>query len=143
MSLSTESRVVIDTNVFISGVMFGGNPGKIVELLKKFKIKAVVSPDTAVELVTKFKKFRVTSETVEDLMYVIDNEDIKVVPKRKVKVVRDFKDNMFLEAAWAGRADYLVTGDKDLLVLGKFKGTKIVKPKEFLAAIDKGDGRGG
>ena len=142
-SESKTKREEVATNVFVSGLVYGGNPGKVVRLVKELKLRAVVSPDTAVELVTKLKKFNLAARAIEDLVYVIDTEGIKVVPRQRLRKVRDPKDNMFLEAAQQGKADYLITGDKDLLVLKQFRRTKIVKPKEFLATIDTGGESGG
>lgn len=55
-----------------------------------------------------------------------------VSPKKRITVVRDSTDNKIIEAAVEGKCEYIVTGDKDLLVLGKYKNIKIVSPKEFL-----------
>ncbi|MDI6689943.1 MAG: putative toxin-antitoxin system toxin component, PIN family [Actinomycetota bacterium] len=50
---------------------------------------------------------------------------------------RDPEDDKFIDVALAAKADYLVTGDKDLLVLKNYRGVKILKPKEFLALMRK------
>lgn len=60
---------------------------------------------------------------------------IKIIPSRKVNICRDKKDNQVLDLCVVGKADYLVTGDKDLLVLKKFKKTKIVSPREFIESV--------
>ncbi|MFN0094325.1 MAG: putative toxin-antitoxin system toxin component, PIN family [Dehalococcoidia bacterium] len=59
-----------------------------------------------------------------------------VQPSRTVDICRDPADNRVLEAAVAGAVDYVVTGDKDLLVLGAFEGIPIVDPATFLAVLD-------
>ena len=56
-------------------------------------------------------------------------------PTREITVSRDPDDNRILEAAVAGAADYIVTGDQDLLVLGEFEGIAIVTPTRFLAIL--------
>jgi predicted nucleic acid-binding protein len=58
-----------------------------------------------------------------------------VVPNRRITVCRDPKDNKVLEGAVAGRADVIVSGDEDLLVLNPFEGIPIVGPAEFLAML--------
>lgn len=60
-----------------------------------------------------------------------------VIPQRRIEVCRDRSDNMVLEAAVAGQADYIVTGDEDLLVLRLFEGIRIVEPAEFLRALEE------
>ena len=66
------------------------------------------------------------------LQSLLEEHSLKVFPVAKVKVCRDPKDNQVLDLCLAGRADYLVTGDKDLLTLKKFDGTQIVGAREFL-----------
>lgn len=60
-----------------------------------------------------------------------------VTPDRKVKVCRDPKDDMFIEAALAGSAECVVTGDDDLLTLNKFETVRFITPRQFQAALDK------
>jgi putative PIN family toxin of toxin-antitoxin system len=59
------------------------------------------------------------------------------IPKILDAVPRDPEDNMVLECAIEGRADYIVSGDKDLLVLKEFRGIRIVTASEFLSVADK------
>ncbi|MBI5465548.1 putative toxin-antitoxin system toxin component, PIN family, partial [Candidatus Gottesmanbacteria bacterium] len=66
---------------------------------------------------------------------IIDQGAILVHPKSKVEICRHSKDNLLLEACLEGNADYLVTGDKDLLVLKTFKTTRILAPAQFLKLI--------
>jgi putative PIN family toxin of toxin-antitoxin system len=68
---------------------------------------------------------------MKELFSLLDSYAIVVSPSQKVNVCRDGKDNFLLEVALEGEADYLVTGDEDLLVLDPFHNTKIVKPKDF------------
>ena len=60
-----------------------------------------------------------------------------MVPERRVETCRDPADNMVLEAAVAGDADYIVTGDEDLLMLRSFEDIPIVGPAEFLRILEK------
>ena len=61
---------------------------------------------------------------------------IWVSPGEHVSVSRDSADDRILEAAYAGSADYIVSGDTDLLVLGEFRGIPIVSPTTFLAILN-------
>lgn len=132
MPWSRRYRVVVDTNVFVSGVLFGGNPEKILKLILGKTFDLLISPEVAFEIIRKLELFGAEAKDIDDLKYIFNEGAIKVVPKEKVNVCRDPKDNMFLELSLSGNADYLVTGDKDLLEIKEFKGTKIIKPKEFL-----------
>ncbi|MFQ6041871.1 MAG: putative toxin-antitoxin system toxin component, PIN family [Candidatus Poribacteria bacterium] len=59
-------------------------------------------------------------------------------PVRHFKVCRDENDDMFLDAAYAGKAKYIISWDKDLLAIEEFRGTKIVNPGEFLEIYERG-----
>lgn len=135
MHLSTKLKVVIDTNVFISGVVFGGNPGQILKLFEGDKIQVVVSPPTELEILVKMTKFSLSREVISNLKSLLEQKAIKVVPVKKVTICRDPKDNKFLEACWEVQANALITGDKDLLTMKKFKGAKILTPAEFLQKL--------
>lgn len=132
MTLLTKPKVVIDTNVFISGLLYGGNSGKILELFKNDRLILLISPQTHSELLTKLPKFNLSVEFINKQNILIQTKASKILTKTKVVICRDPKDNMFLELCLAGKADYLITGDKDLLSLKSFKKTVILTPKQFL-----------
>jgi len=136
MSSSTKYKVVLDTNVFISGLVYGGNSEKILRLFKDDQIELLISPQTHAEVLLKLPKFPLTNNYINEQDALIQAKATKVVPKKKVRVSRDPKDNMFLELAQEGKAKYLITGDKDLLTLKSFRGTLIVTPKEFLEMVE-------
>lgn len=137
MNSSTRPRVVIDTNVLISGIYWKGIPKKIVRLWKGGKFNHYVSPGSAAELVNLLVRFGAPKEKIKKIKNLLINNSRKVIPKQKVKLCRDPKDNQFLELCMAASADYLITGDKDLLSLKKFELTQIVTPKQFLVKISK------
>lgn len=136
MTLSKKPRVVIDTNVFLSGILYGGNAEKILRLFQDNKITLIISPETTAELFTKLQKFDADPQLVEDLDVILDAHAIKVLPKKKVRLSRDPRDNIFLEAAITGDVDYLITGDNDLLTLKTIETIPIVSPKQFLEQIE-------
>ena len=80
-------------------------------------------------------KYHLTDETVERTMALIALRGMRVQPTRVVRVCRDPKDNMLIEAALAGEAGYLVSGDDDLLVLKSFETVRIVNSQDFLKAF--------
>jgi len=127
-------KVVIDTNIWIS-YLLGGFLQRIDEKIVSKEIKAVVSDEMLKELseVLSRPRFRniFTAERIKELFSLLDSYAIVVSPSQKVSACRDEKDNFLLEVALEGEADYLVTGDEDLLVLNLFHNTKIVRPKDF------------
>lgn len=125
-------KVVVDTNIFISGTLYGGNPEKVIDKLKTQTFLLCISPSIAIEIITKLKKFTRDEQVLVLVQNVITKNVLLVKPTKKINICRDPKDNMYLEAAFDSKADYLITGDKDLLTLKTYKKTKIVTPKEFL-----------
>ena len=127
-------KVVIDTNIWISYLLGSLLQGMDEKILSK-EIKVVVSDEMLKEIseVSSRPKFKniFTAKRIKELFSLLDSYAIVVSPSQKVNVCRDGKDNFLLEVALEGEADYLVTGDEDLLVLDLFRNTKIVKPKDF------------
>ena len=138
MNLSTGPRVVIDTNVLISGFYWSGAPKQIISLWLKGKLKLYVSPGTAAELISLLIRFGVPQTKIRNIKKLIITHSARIIPQQKVTVCRDPKDNQFLELCLTAVADYLVTGDKDLLILKKFHQTQIFSPKQFLGKINRG-----
>lgn len=137
MPLSTRLRVVLDSNIFVSAIVWGGNPGEVINLWLQEKFILFVSPEIILEILTVLAKFQAPIVLIEQFKDLIENHVEKIVPKSDFRICRDSKDNQFLNLCFDCRADYLVTGDKDLLSLKKFKRTKILKPKEFLQILPK------
>ncbi len=127
-------KVVIDTNIWVSYLLGSLLQGIDEKILSK-EIKVVVSDEMLKEIseVSSRPKFKniFTAKRIKELFSLLDSYAIVVSPSQKVNVCRDGKDNFLLEVALEGEADYLVTGDEDLLVLDPFHNTKIVKPKDF------------
>jgi predicted nucleic acid-binding protein len=78
------------------------------------------------------QKYHVSDTQVEALLDLIALRGDLVTPTRTVRVCRDPKDDMLIEAALAGAAKYVVTGDEDLLVLRRFETMRFVTPRTFL-----------
>ena len=135
MKSSIKLLVVVDTNIFISGLVWGGKPRKILESWLKSKFTLLMSPYLVFEIVSTYKDFPNPEIDVEKLKLYLQTKTHKITPSKKINICRDEKDNQILDLCFAGTADYLITGDKDLLVIKKFGKTKITKPKEFLKII--------
>jgi len=99
------------------------------------QVKVIVSEEMLKELseVANRPKFKniFTGERLKELFSLLDSYAIMVSPTHNFALCRDSKDNFLLEAAAEGKADYLITGDKDLLVLKKIHRTRIIKLRDF------------
>ena len=137
MKSSTSWRVVVDTNVFISAFIWGGNPQKIINLWLSEKITLIISPSLLSEILLVLKRFHFSSAEIKKIKEILETHSLKVIPKKKVNICRDPKDNIILATCQDGKASYLITGDKDLLSLNKIKTTKILAPKNFLKIYRK------
>ena len=133
-------RVVADTNVLISAVIAEGNEYQLLKLAKAGKIRIITSPQIIKELrgVISRQKFRFSEEQINAIVKQIISISEIVVTKTSVSVIKeDPADDRILEAALDGKADYIASGDKDLLSLKEFRGIKIRTSKDFLEGVDK------
>lgn len=131
-------RVIIDTNVLISALGWGGKPQEVIEYCINNNIKLVFSRDTKKELIDVLnrKRFNFLDNSLKNEFFtLLEGISKLVVPKGINKYSRDVNDNKFLMITH--HADYLVTGDEDLLVLEKYLGTQIVTPHKFLEIINE------
>ena len=131
-------KIVCDTNVLISGVLFGGPPRNILLLAIEGIVNNYISPAMASEFrdVISRKKFGLKPAQVEAICLQIEDTFEKVFPQKRIKIVKaDPDDNAILECAYAAKADYIVSGDNHLLELGKFMKTPILSPADFLKLI--------
>jgi putative PIN family toxin of toxin-antitoxin system len=137
-----NKRFVIDTNVLISALFFkNSKPRKSVDkILKQGSI--IMSADTIMELADvlsrpKFDRYLPSDKRVAFLATFIKNT-ISIEIKEKINICRDRKDDKILELAVSGKADYIICGDKDLLVLNPFRNIPILSPDEFLKTTEDG-----
>ncbi len=77
------------------------------------------------------KKFSLNNEELTRLLKIIESKSSFIVTSEQITLCRDKEDNKVLECAIAGKADFIITGDKDLLTLDKFKDISIVTPADF------------
>jgi putative PIN family toxin of toxin-antitoxin system len=135
-------RAVVDTNILIRALIKPrGTVGPIIRRLRDGDYTLVYSAPILDELIEKLAlprirhKYRLENAEIEALVALIALRGELVVPDRKVRVCRDPADDMFIEAALAGAAEHVVTGDKDLLILKKFETVRFVTPRTFLATF--------
>lgn len=135
-------RVVIDTGVFVSALIRRqGTTGAVLRALRDGKFTALYSTDILVEIIDvlggdKFRvKYHILPDDITVLVNLIRLRGELVIPTQSVTACRDPKDDKFLEAALAGEADCLVSGDTDLLDMVAFENIPILRPAELLARL--------
>lgn len=131
-------KLIIDTNIIVSALVFGGKPEDVLILTLQKNILAVTSPSLITELVeTLIKKFDFSQERIQQVEKKIRKSFRIVNPTQEIHIQKDEDDNRVLEAAVEGKCNYIVTGDKELLDLPIFKGIKIVTADELLNILEK------
>lgn len=130
--------VILDTNVLISSFLTPGNSRKIVELAARRKILVFSSPEIEEELRETLKnKLKYGKDELSQALITYREIIHKIVyPKKNLKVIaEDETDNRIIEAAVEGKVKYIISGDRHLLKLDKYKGIKILNPSGFLKLL--------
>ncbi|MFW5862360.1 MAG: putative toxin-antitoxin system toxin component, PIN family [Spirochaetota bacterium] len=135
----TPVKVVLDTNVIVSSILFGGRLAPIVSMWEKKKIIPFLSRETFEELrrVLEYPKFSLTSDETHCILYD------KIVPFFEIVKLYDYvsgissdpDDDIFLSVALAAGADYLVSGDSHLLSIGEYRNVAVITPSKFLLKL--------
>jgi putative PIN family toxin of toxin-antitoxin system len=130
---------VFDTNILFSATGWRGNAFQCVERARVGEIHAVTCLELMEELADKLEmKLGFSPEqAVETLADYLGFVRMVNIPKLLDAVPRDPDDNMVLECAIEGRAQYIVSGDKDLLTLKTFRNVQIVRASDFLKILAK------
>jgi len=129
-------RVVLDTNVLISALFWGGRPRRVVDLAAAGRFQAVTSLELVAELEDVLAEdFEAPQERIELILRDILSHAELVGPTDDPGIaVRDPADVKVIACALAGRADCIVTGDADLLTLGEIRGVRVLTVAAFLEA---------
>jgi len=126
------TRVVPDTNIIISAIFWGGKPYKVISNGLKGEYQLVTSPEIMDEVLTKLRtKFQFPEDKIEEQANILMSLFHMIIPTTKIDIVRDKSDNKIIECAVDGKADFIVTGDPDLLSLKEYKGIQILTADEF------------
>ncbi|MHB1662089.1 MAG: putative toxin-antitoxin system toxin component, PIN family [bacterium] len=133
-------RVVIDTNVILSALLFKGKLSKIVELWEKELIIPLISKETFNELkrVLGYPKFSLTKDEINSIIeeYILPYFEAADITASVKGVCRDSEDDKFLSCAVSAKADYIISGDMDLCDLKRYRFVKIIKPVEFISMFE-------
>lgn len=128
-------KVVIDTNVFVSSFL-GGNPRRIIDLWRKEEITLCLSKDILDEYVEVIQRVGLAGEAeMQELLSLFAkgfNLLFTTKTPRIMVVKNDPDDDKFIECAVALKAEVIITGDRELRALGKYRGIKILAPQQFL-----------
>ena len=128
--------VVLDTNILISALFFGGKPRKIFELVLEEEIVGITSSYIIFELkdVLRRRKFNIDEEKIEEVGKLLKKKFQIISPTVQVNIIKDYHpDNKILALAIEAKADFLITGDKKhILPLKWIQKTLIVTAEEFL-----------
>ena len=129
-------KVVVDTNVLVSALLFGGTPGRLIVLWQTAAIEPMVSKEIIDEYlrVLTYPKFKLSEEEINFLLYqqilpyfaVIDAH-----PGPRI-IKKDPEDDKFIRCALAGKAKFIISGGQHLLALKSYKNIKIVSAADFL-----------
>jgi len=133
-------KVALDTNVLISALTYTGKPKRLIDIALEGKVILLVSKGVVAEFrrVIGRDKFKLSKDVQATLTDFIVRLGVPVEVKSKCRVVKqDPSDNIILNTAYDGRADYIVSGDEHLLGLKEFKGIKIVTTGEMLELLRK------
>lgn len=134
--MKNRERVVVDTNVLVSRLLVAGStPARAVRMAvdqgQLLLSDAMLEEVVRVLLKPKFDPY-VTMEERQEFLRMLSRVAVRVPVTYRVQACRDEKDNMVLELAVNGRADVVISGDRDLLEMGSYQGIAIVTPAEYL-----------
>jgi len=142
-SKKQKLKVVLDVNVWVSALLWGGKPAEIVKAAEKGQIVILLTEEIAGEISQVLaypkiaKMYQAASLRRGDLVEAVlkIGKFVQVTTKAHV-VVEHPSDDKFIECALAANAEYIVSGDKHLLKVGSYKKTRILSVSEFLQVIE-------
>jgi putative PIN family toxin of toxin-antitoxin system len=127
-------KVVIDTNIYISAIFWGGKPREVVDLGRDEKMFIFISSDIEREIAEKLRtKFKLDENEINQIISDFSTFTIPIkITNRIQAVLNDPDDDKFIECAVVCKADFIVSGDKHLLDMKEYQGIKILRAAEFL-----------
>jgi len=143
--MADDLRVVVDTNVLVSGLLGNENSpsSQIIQAVRAQKIILVTSPVIIGEVESVINRDRIANltrmsgeERASFIYGLIQRSEVTAGNQLAKRVGRDVQDDKFLACAHEAKADYIVTGDKDLLTLKEYAGIKIIRPRDFVELLD-------
>ncbi len=137
-------KVVLDSNVWLSAIFWEGEASKIIELADENRIEIIVSRNILDEIAlvlnreSKFQKFLTNrnQNIVDILKTILVISKISDIKSRVHVIKKHPQDNMILEVAIDGKVDFIISYNKHVLDIRKFRGIKIISPSDFLRFIN-------
>jgi putative PIN family toxin of toxin-antitoxin system len=127
------SRVVLDTNVYVSALLFGGKPKQVLDLALNGSLRLLISEQLKLEMERILRdKFDFTARKIAESAELLWSDAEWIDPKFCLNICPDESDNRVLECALEGKAGYIVSGDRHLLSLQPIEGLAILLPSTFL-----------
>lgn len=131
-------RVLLDTNVLVSAILFGGIPRQLLDAALTGDLDLVTSQPLLAELETVLtRKFEFPSSMTASIRAELEALSEVVEPVEIKRVTRTAADDVVLATAVAGAAETIVTGDKELLALQSYEGTSIGSPRQFADTLER------
>jgi len=138
--MKKNNRFVLDNNILVSALLIKNSPP--FRIIRKIEEQGIIlySEPTLLELNRvlsrkKFDKYFTLEEKQEFILKLIEMSELIEI-KESITICRDSKDDKFLELAISGNADFIITGDQDLLVLNPFRNIEIITANEFLTRFN-------
>jgi putative PIN family toxin of toxin-antitoxin system len=135
MKIILDLKIVMDTNVFVSGVFFSGPPYQILKAWQSGEFELVVSQD----IIDEYRRVgeilaeeRPNVDLNPILNFVIEHAKVYKPAKLKEPVCEDPDDDKFLACALASGSSVIVSGDRHLLKVSGYEGIEVLKPREFV-----------
>ena len=132
-------KVVVDINVLVSALLFGGKPGKLIPLWQRGTMKPLASKEIIEEYlrVLTYPKFKLAEEDINFLLYqeILPYFDVIDVEPGPRIIKKDPEDDKFIRCALAGKAKWIISGDRHLLALKTYQIVKILTPSDFLQKV--------
>ena len=128
-------KIIIDTNVLMSRIFFGGVPGQILDVWREGQFELVTSPGVIDEYMRVGERLTRRFDEVDVqpiLAFIIQNAEVVADTPLPESVCKDPDDDKFLACALAAGADLIVSGDKALRVVSGYKDIQVVTPRQFL-----------
>ncbi|MBE9235436.1 putative toxin-antitoxin system toxin component, PIN family [Anabaena aphanizomenioides LEGE 00250] len=135
-----NKRFVLDNNILVSALLIKNSPPfQIIKLIESQGL-ILYSEATLLELNRvlsrkKFERYFTVEEKQEFILKLIEMSELVEI-KESITICRDPKDDKFLELAISGKADFIITGDQDLLILNPFRNIEIITAHEFLTRFN-------
>ena len=132
-------KVVVDTNVLVSALLFGGTPARLIDLWQVGAIKPLASKQIIDEYLRVFTypKFKLSEEEINFLLYqqILPYFNVIDVHPGPEIIKKDPQDDKFIRCALAGKAKFIISGDQHLLALKSHRKIKILSPAEFIKIV--------